>query len=143
MPAKPQRAVALGARVAALLQPVGEHQTCLPVLGVGVQCGLEVVFVRDPGTTRIGEQIRAILLTPVSPHMLFDRALVLDPQEPVTVEVLGPRPSDLSVDGRWVAGLEEGDTVMCGADVDVARFVRFGGHRFHQILKTKFGLSDR
>ena len=91
----------------------------------------------------VSPQIRAILLTPVSPHMLFDRALVLDPQEPVTVEVLGHRPTDLSVDGRWVAGLDEGDTVTCGADAEVARFVRFGGHRFHQILKTKFGLSDR
>jgi NAD+ kinase len=91
----------------------------------------------------VSPQIRAILLTPVSPHMLFDRALVLDPLEPVTIEVLGHRPTDLSVDGRPVAGLAEGDTITCRADADVARFVRFGGHRFHQILKTKFGLSDR
>jgi NAD+ kinase len=91
----------------------------------------------------VSPQIRAIVLTPVSPHMLFDRPLVLDPEEPVTVEMLGHRPADLSVDGRRVAGLSEGDTVTCRADPDVARFVRFGHHRFHQILKTKFGLSDR
>ena len=42
-----------------------------------------------------------------------------------------------------MAGLAEGDTVTCRADPEVARFVRFGAHRFHQILKTKFGLSDR
>jgi NAD+ kinase len=75
--------------------------------------------------------------------MLFDRSLVLDPSEPVTVEVLGHRPADLSVDGRRVAGLLQGDRVTCGPDPDVARFVRFGGRRFHQILKSKFGLSDR
>jgi NAD+ kinase len=91
----------------------------------------------------VSPQIRAILLTPVSPHMLFDRPLVLDPEEPVTVEMLGHRPADLSVDGRRVAGLTEGDAVTCRADPEVARFVRFGTHRFHQILKTKFGLSDR
>jgi NAD+ kinase len=91
----------------------------------------------------VSPQVRAIVLTPVSPHMLFDRPLVLDPEEPVTVEMLGHRPADLSVDGRRVAGLAEGDTVTCRADPDVARFLRFGGHRFHQILKTKFGLSDR
>jgi NAD+ kinase len=91
----------------------------------------------------VSPQHRAILLTPVSPHMLFDRARVLDPSEPVTVEVLGPRPADLSVDGRRVDGLAEGDTVTCRPDPDVARFVRFGVHRFHQILKAKFGLSDR
>src|SRR4051812_12499312 len=91
----------------------------------------------------VSPQIRAILLTPVSPHMLFDRTLVLDPEEPVRVEMLGHRPAVLSVDGRREAGLAEGDTVTCQADPDVARFVRFGAHRFHQILKTKFGLSDR
>ena len=91
----------------------------------------------------VSPQIRAILLTPVSPHMLFDRPLVLDPEEPVTVEMLGHRPADLSVDGRRVAGLTEGDMVTCRADPEVARFVRFGSHRFHQILKTKFGLNDR
>ena len=91
----------------------------------------------------VSPQHRAILLTPVSPPMLFDRALVLDPSEPVTIEVLGPRRADLSVDGRRVADLNEGDTVTCRPDADVARFVRFGAHHFHQILKAKFGLSDR
>ena len=64
----------------------------------------------------VSPQIRALLLTPVSPHMLFDRSLVLDPEEPVTVELLGHRPADLSIDGRRVAGLAEGDTVTCRAD---------------------------
>jgi NAD+ kinase len=91
----------------------------------------------------VSPQHRAILLTPVSPHMLFDRSLVLDPSEPVTIEVLGHRPADLSIDGRRVAELDRGDRVTCGPDPDVARFVRFGGRRFHQILKSKFGLSDR
>ncbi len=44
-----------------------------------------------------------------------------------TVEVLGHRPADLSVDGRRVAGLAEGDTRARAAPApDVARFVRFG-----------------
>src|SRR2546429_4122216 len=45
----------------------------------------------------VSPQHRALLLTPVSPHMLFDRALVLDPDESVTVEVLGHRPAALAV----------------------------------------------
>ena len=32
---------------------------------------------------------RAVLVTPVAPHMLFDRTMVLDPSETVEVEVLG------------------------------------------------------
>jgi NAD+ kinase len=86
---------------------------------------------------------RAMLLTPVSPHMLFDRALVLDPDEDVAIEVMGHRPVVLSLDGVKVAGLNEGDTVRCRPSDSSAIFVRFGPRRFHQILKAKFGLSDR
>lgn len=86
---------------------------------------------------------RALLLTPVSPHMLFDRSLVLDPDEQVEIEVIGHRPATLSIDGQTAASLAEGDTVCVRASASVARFVRFGERRFHQILKTKFGLSDR
>ena len=86
---------------------------------------------------------RAMLLTPVSPHMLFDRALVLDPDENVAIEVMGHRPVVLSLDGVRVAGLVEGDTVRCRPSDSSAIFVRFGPRRFHQILKAKFGLSDR
>jgi NAD+ kinase len=86
---------------------------------------------------------RALLLTPVSPHMLFDRSLVLDPDEQVEIEVIGHRPVTLSIDGQTAASLTEGDVLVVKASTAVARFVRFGERRFHQILKTKFGLSDR
>ena len=86
---------------------------------------------------------RALLLTPVSPHMLFDRTLVLDPDEQVEIEVIGNRPATLSIDGQNAATLSEGDTLSVRASASVASFVRFGERRFHQILKTKFGLSDR
>lgn len=86
---------------------------------------------------------RALLITPVSPHMLFDRALVLDPSEEVTVEIIGHRPAGLSVDGRPAAELSEGDIVTLGAAAETARFVRLGDRHFHQILKAKFGLADR
>jgi NAD+ kinase len=86
---------------------------------------------------------RALLLTPVSPHMLFDRSLVLDPDEQVEIEVIGHRPVTLSIDGQTAASLTEGDVLVVEASTSVARFVRFGERRFHQILKTKFGLSDR
>jgi NAD+ kinase len=86
---------------------------------------------------------RAVLLTPVSPHMLFDRSLVLDPDEQVEVEVLGHRVAALSIDGQAAATLSEGDLLTLRSSTSVARFIRFGESRFHQILKTKFGLADR
>lgn len=86
---------------------------------------------------------RALLLTPVSPHMLFDRSLVLDPTEPITLEVLSDPAASLVIDGRVVATLERGDVVGCSAGDDDAQLVTFNGRDFHAILKSKFGLADR
>lgn len=86
---------------------------------------------------------RAILVTPLSPHQLFDRSLVLSPDEPVYVQVDGHREVLLTVDGRVVASLGDGDGVRCRPSIADARFVRFGRRRFHQVLRAKFGLADR
>ena len=86
---------------------------------------------------------RAILVTPVSPHMLFDRSLVLGPDESIEIEVLGHRNAELTIDGGRIAHLVPGDVIRCTASETRAHFVRFGANPFHQILKAKFGLSDR
>ena len=86
---------------------------------------------------------RAMLLTPVSPHMLFDRTLVLDPTEVVEIEVSGHRRAELAVDGQPMSSLDDGDIVRCSPSEATANFVRFGAERYHQILKAKFGLADR
>jgi NAD+ kinase len=86
---------------------------------------------------------RALLLTPVSPHMLFDRTLVLEPTAAVRLVVQGHRTATLSVDGRNLGELEEGDSIVCTAAPSSARLVTFGERDFLEILKSKFGLEDR
>jgi NAD+ kinase len=86
---------------------------------------------------------RAMLLTPVSPHSLFDRALVLDPRSVVDVTVLGDRPAAVSVDGEELEVVSPGSRVRVVTSATPARLVTFGDRDFHQILKAKFGLSDR
>ena len=86
---------------------------------------------------------KAMLLTPVSPHMLFDRSLVLGPTEMLSMQVVGTRPAELAIDGRHVASLEQGDVVSYEADSCSAHFVRFTQQpKFHQIVRAKFGLGD-
>jgi NAD+ kinase len=87
--------------------------------------------------------LRALVLTPVSPHMLFDRSMVVAPDVEIRLEVLGPRPATLSVDGRNIRELRSGDSVVCTAATTPARLVTLAPRDFHRILKTKFGLSDR
>ena len=86
---------------------------------------------------------RAQVLVPVSPHMLFDRALVLAPTTRIRLVVAGHRPTHISVDGRSGGLLEVGDSLVCTAHPVPGRLIRFGPSGFHHVLKTKFGLSDR
>ena len=86
---------------------------------------------------------RALLLTPVSPHMLFDRSMVVAADSELRLEVLSDRGAVLSVDGRRLAELGQHDAVVCSASPRPARLVTFGTRRFHQVLKSKFGLNDR
>jgi len=91
----------------------------------------------------LSPRLRALLMTPVSPHMLFDRSMVLDPSEAVRVEVLGHREVNVATDGGLVHSLRPGDVIEIRAANEVARFMRFEEQRFHQVLKSKFGLNDR
>lgn len=86
---------------------------------------------------------RAVLLTPVAPHMLFDRTLVLEPSSTVVAAVGGDRPGTVSVDGRNLGELAPGDEIVCTAASTPARLVTSGRRDFHRILKVKFGLGDR
>jgi NAD+ kinase len=91
----------------------------------------------------ISPRQRAVLMTPVSPHMLFDRSLVLAGDEKLRISVESNREVDLVVDGTVFASLAHGDTVTCTGAERVARFLRLEPRRFHRILKTKFGLADQ
>lgn len=87
--------------------------------------------------------LRALVMTPVSPHTLFDRSLVLDDGESIRLEVIDDRPASIVVDGQSLGILQPGDAVTCRAGEHDARFVTFTARDFHQILKTKFSLADR
>ncbi len=84
----------------------------------------------------------ALLLTPVAPHMLFDRSLVLPPTSCIRLEVAADRAAVLSVDGRSLGLLQVGDVVTCTAASSPARVVTFESRGFLGILKAKFGLND-
>lgn len=86
---------------------------------------------------------RAMLLTPVSPHMLFDRTLVLEPNTHLQLTVVDHRDATLTIDGRHAGVLNEGDSLTCRASAHSARLVTFGPREFHRILKAKFGLNER
>jgi NAD+ kinase len=85
----------------------------------------------------------SLQLTPVAPHMLFDRSLVLRPDTEIRISVVGEREANLSIDGRSVAVLSDGDVMIATRADTIARLVTSGSGGFQQVLKQKFGLKDR
>ena len=85
----------------------------------------------------------SLQLTPVAPHMLFDRSLVLRPDTEIRIAVVGEREANLSIDGRSVAVLSDGDVMIATRADTIARLVTSGSGGFQQVLKQKFGLKDR
>jgi NAD+ kinase len=86
---------------------------------------------------------RCLVLTPVSPHMLFHHSLVLGPDEVLSFRVADHPPVGLVLDGREIGLLAAGDAVTCTQAARPARLITFSPRDFHQVLKAKFGLPDR
>jgi NAD+ kinase len=85
--------------------------------------------------------IPCLLVTPVAAHMVFDRSLVLEAGEHVTLVVVGDEEGLLSADGRESLELPVGASVRIGRAPNPARMVRpHDVPDFHALVREKFGL---
>ena len=89
----------------------------------------------------VSPKVACMLLTPVSPHMVFDRSIVLSVDEGVRLEVLGDEPGLLSADGRPGLELPLGSSVRIQPAERPALLVRRDGSpSFFRLLREKFSL---
>jgi NAD+ kinase len=87
---------------------------------------------------------RALVLTPVAVHGVFNRPLVLAPDTEVALTVEGHRPAAVTLDGRKLDRVfSPGETVICRVSEQEVGFLVRGDRDFHHVLKEKFGLTDR
>jgi NAD+ kinase len=91
----------------------------------------------------VSAKLRCLVLTPVSPHMLFDRSVVLDSSDEVSLQMDGRFPAELIVDGVPCGQVAVGERVVCRAGANDAVLVNFADRDFETILKSKFHLADR
>ncbi len=91
----------------------------------------------------VSPRLRAMILTPISPHMLFDRSLVLEPKETVELKLAAGPSAAVMIDGSQKLILDPGDLVRCSANEAPACLVTFAERDFHEILKKKFGLHSK
>jgi NAD+ kinase len=87
--------------------------------------------------------VEGLVLTPVAPHMVFDRSFVLDSAQGVTLEVVGEVAGLLSADGRESLELAVGSRVRIGAAPHPARLIRRDETiGFFDLVREKFRLPD-
>ncbi|HXQ18580.1 MAG TPA: NAD(+)/NADH kinase [Acidimicrobiales bacterium] len=84
----------------------------------------------------VSPRLRSLLLTPIAPHLGFDRSVVLDETQAIAITVLDSRPAVLVIDGREVGRLLPGATVECRTADKPVRFVAFGNLGFGTRLRT-------
>lgn len=85
---------------------------------------------------------RVQIVTPVAPHSLFDRSLILDASEEVAFRPIDDRPADLVVDGLGLGTVKPGQVVRTSEGAHDALLVTFGDRDFQDILKRKFNLGE-
>jgi len=85
----------------------------------------------------------ALIFTPVAPHMIFDRSLVLAADEPAAVRVLTHSGQvAVSVDGQLRGVIDPGDWMAVYAGRRRARLVRLRPSDFFERLRSRFHLAD-
>lgn len=86
--------------------------------------------------------LEAILLVPVAPHSLFDRTLVIDPRESLSLRpVAGQSASVVSLDGRKPLAVPPGGSVRVHRGAAPVRMVRLAPFDFYGRVRHKFGLQ--
>ncbi len=91
----------------------------------------------------LSPRLRAMVMTPISPHMLFDRPLVLEPDEDVVLRIEGTRSATFLIDGKEMSSVEPGGELRCRGSSQPVRVVKLDGTDLRSVLKDKFGLMDR
>jgi NAD+ kinase len=88
--------------------------------------------------------VRALVITPICPHTLTARPVVVDADDVATVEVTtGVEGVLLTVDGQVGCPLQGGDAVRVRRAEERARLVRLKPPSFYELLRQKFAWGER
>jgi len=90
----------------------------------------------------LAPSLRAMVITPVAPHLTLDRSLVLTDAQAVSVVIAPDRAAALVIDGADHGRLEPGATITCRVAERSVRVVRTSPHGFGGMLRARL-LADR
>ena len=92
----------------------------------------------------VSPEVAAFIITPISPHMLTHRPVVVKDSRIVTVLVIGtPEEAFLTVDGQVGIPVLEGDHITCRKSVREVRLLRHADRTFFDVLRMKLKWGER
>lgn len=92
----------------------------------------------------VNPNLKVIVITPICPHTLHSRALVISEEEEIKVRMQATHDDIvLTIDGQAVHSLLPNDTVVVRRSPFRARFIRFPGKSYYETLRTKLRRADR
>lgn len=110
-----------------------------------------LVFATPTGSTAynlsaggplVDPEVEALILSPVAPHSLFSKSIVLHPDAEIECRIVADRPASVSVDGRDLGIAEEGETITISRGSRQVRFIEVSGRSFVTTVKEKFHLDE-
>ncbi len=88
-------------------------------------------------------QVAAIALTPICPHMLTNRPVIVPEESEIDVIVRGTASTYLTIDGQVGQMLETGDRVLCRRSEYSISLIRAPGKLFFDVLREKLKWGGR
>jgi NAD+ kinase len=92
--------------------------------------------------------VDALVITPICPHLLTLRPIVVPGSSDLTLRIEGPKGSlpnqtVLTVDGQQAVDLKVGDELRCHRSEFTVKLVRLGGNGFFDALRSKLSWGER
>jgi NAD+ kinase len=91
----------------------------------------------------VSPNLKVTIITPICPHSLNTRSIVVSDKEAIRVETLATHDDIvLTIDGQTLYNLKSCDKILIRSSPYRARFIKFNGGSFYESLRTKLRRSD-
>ncbi|HEY3424546.1 MAG TPA: NAD(+)/NADH kinase [Negativicutes bacterium] len=92
----------------------------------------------------INPNLKVILLTPICPHTLHARSIIVSEDEEVKINMVSTHDDImLTIDGQTFHSLLPDDEVVVRRSAFRAKFIHFSGKNYYETLRTKLRRGDR
>ena len=92
----------------------------------------------------LAPDMEAIVVSPICPHTLSNRAMVLAARDRIRIEVRADHPDLLlTVDGQENVVIQPGNTVELYRADHTIHLIRFTDRSFYDVLRTKLKWGER